>query len=134
MGSEQSTLNPASATEKQAQLLSEHMPPSYSYPPTTAGDEAESRALHGPITDASVESFRRLFCENPKNLLALNAITRADPASVIMSRNVSVSDKHVFNVKLVVEGKATNQKSSGRCWLFAGTNVLRLKVINKSVL
>ncbi|ORX62181.1 peptidase C1B, bleomycin hydrolase [Hesseltinella vesiculosa] len=40
-------------------------------------------------------------------------------------------DKHVFNCKLDIEGLATNQKQSGRCWIFAGTNVLRLNVINK---
>jgi bleomycin hydrolase len=28
-------------------------------------------------------------------------------------------------------GKITNQKSSGRCWLFAGLNVLRLNTIAK---
>ena len=33
---------------------------------------------------------------------------------------------HVFNHKVETEGKpVTNQKSSGRCWLFAGLNVAR---------
>ncbi|RUP35350.1 peptidase C1B, bleomycin hydrolase [Jimgerdemannia flammicorona] len=131
MGARHSTLRPTTPIEKQRDLLSQHSPPPYVYSPTTSSEEAQSRAQHGPLTDASVERFRREFRSDSKNLLALNAITRADPASVCMSRDTSVHDLHVFNIKLEVEGRATNQKASGRCWLFAGTNVLRLRVMNK---
>lgn len=38
----------------------------------------------------------------------------------------------VFNNKIEIEGApVTNQKSSGRCWLFAATNVLRVKIMKK---
>ena len=39
---------------------------------------------------------------------------------------------HTFNTKLSVEGNpVTNQKSSGRCWLFATTNTLRIPFAKK---
>ncbi|KAJ1968273.1 bleomycin hydrolase, partial [Dimargaris verticillata] len=38
---------------------------------------------------------------------------------------------HVFSEKLELEGKITNQKSSGRCWIFAGLNALRIPMLSK---
>jgi bleomycin hydrolase len=38
----------------------------------------------------------------------------------------------LYSDKIDVEGKpVTNQRSSGRCWLFASTNVMRVGVIKK---
>ncbi|ORY97362.1 peptidase C1B, bleomycin hydrolase [Syncephalastrum racemosum] len=55
----------------------------------------------------------------------------ADPTHVMVDRQAAIKNTHVFNVKVDVEGKATNQRSSGRCWLFAGTNVLRRAIIKQ---
>ena len=39
---------------------------------------------------------------------------------------------HVFNTELDFKtGPVTDQKSSGRCWLFATTNVLRYEIMKK---
>ena len=46
---------------------------------------------------------------------------------------IRIADLHTFSEKLEIEGKATDQKASGRCWLFAATNVLRLHIIKKCV-
>ena len=35
---------------------------------------------------------------------------------------------HEFSLSLK-QGKMTNQKQSGRCWLFAATNVMRFRII-----
>lgn len=41
-------------------------------------------------------------------------------------------DRPVFNVKIPLEGAPiTNQRSSGRCWLFAATNVFRVPLMKK---
>ncbi|CAO3638384.1 unnamed protein product [Cunninghamella echinulata] len=61
----------------------------------------------------------------------MNAIMANDPTEVLVNPASAKKDDHVFSVKLDVEGAITNQKQSGRCWLFAGTNVLRLAMINK---
>ncbi|KAJ5575267.1 cysteine protease [Penicillium hetheringtonii] len=40
------------------------------------------------------------------------------------------SDLHVFNTAVPIEGAPiTNQRSSGRCWLFAATNVFRVPLM-----
>ena len=56
--------------------------------------------------------------------------------NVIRSREAVINDgQHVFSVKLDGEGKpVTNQRSSGRCWLFASTNVMRVGVMKKYAL
>ncbi|GAA5795007.1 peptidase C1B, bleomycin hydrolase [Helicostylum pulchrum] len=79
----------------------------------------------------SLEKYSKKFSQDPKNALARNAVFGSDPTSVLLNPKEALKDQHVFNVKLNLEGSATNQRSSGRCWIFAGTNVMRLAVINK---
>ena len=38
---------------------------------------------------------------------------------------------HVFSDRIESENKASNQKSSGRCWIFAGLNVLRVQLMKR---
>jgi|SRR5579859_4673752 len=72
---------------------------------------------------------------DPKNQLALNAFTQGDPLKLIRKREVVVADGvHLFSEQIEVEGRpVTNQRSSGRCWLFASTNVMRVGVMKKYV-
>jgi bleomycin hydrolase len=64
--------------------------------------------------------------------LALSALSSADPKTVLTSRSTVISDQHVFNVKIPFEGAPiTNQRQSGRCWLFASTNVFRVALMKR---
>jgi bleomycin hydrolase len=64
--------------------------------------------------------------------LALSALSSANPKEVLMSRSTKITDKQVFNVRIPFEGAPiTNQRSSGRCWLFASTNVFRVALMQK---
>ena len=60
-----------------------------------------------------------------KNALASNSIA----ALAINSENLAMIDTH-FSHRVKTQG-ITDQKSSGRCWLFTGLNVLRAKMIDK---
>jgi bleomycin hydrolase len=67
-----------------------------------------------------------------QNRLALNALTSNDATSILRNPAVRVKDIHVFSDKIELEGfPVTNQASSGRCWLFAATNVFRIALMNK---
>ena len=57
------------------------------------------------------------FNGEPKNLLARNAVTRTELNEVLIDRDVSSRIDHVFSNKIPAEMKATNQRSSGRCWM-----------------
>ncbi|KAB0791799.1 hypothetical protein PPYR_03599 [Photinus pyralis] len=74
-----------------------------------------------------LEKYRTSFNSDPKNILAQNVCTKYDPFEVCLSRRRLQESQHVFTYKIETEGKPiTNQKSSGRCWLFAALNVMRV--------
>eukprot|EP00729_Bicosta_minor_P014250 gene14250-33346_t len=68
---------------------------------------------------------------DPKVQLATNALSRADAAEVLPKREVSIGYTHSYSKKVPTEHKATNQKASGRCWMFAALNLARADVIKK---
>lgn len=64
--------------------------------------------------------------------MALSALSSANPREVLASRTAKIADQQVFNVRIPFEGAPiTNQRSSGRCWLFASTNVFRIAIMKK---
>uniref|UniRef100_A0A1D1YLR2 bleomycin hydrolase n=1 Tax=Anthurium amnicola TaxID=1678845 RepID=A0A1D1YLR2_9ARAE len=83
------------------------------------------------LKEEYLDKFSDEFNSDPKNRLALNAISGEDMNKVLLSRETTINDIHVYSEQIELEGKATNQKSSGRCWLFAATNVMRLIVMKK---
>lgn len=60
------------------------------------------------------------------------AFTKNPTTSIISSASARIADTQTFNIKIPVEGSpVTNQRSSGRCWLFASTNVFRIALMKK---
>ena len=67
-----------------------------------------------------------------KNRLALSALSSNDPKSILTKRSAAIADAQKFNVQIDLEGAPiTNQRSSGRCWLFAATNVFRVAIMKR---
>lgn len=60
----------------------------------------------------------------------MNAVTNNDINDLAFDREFFAEHDHLFNFKVKTKG-VTNQKSSGRCWLFAGYNVMRPSVMEK---
>ncbi|XP_063832964.1 bleomycin hydrolase [Ostrinia nubilalis] len=85
-----------------------------------------------PLTLETTKKLNDDFYAQPKNQLAQNACTRTDPFEIAISRKRTDSASHVYNIRLESEGKpVTNQENSGRCWLFAALNVMRLPFVKK---
>lgn len=88
-----------------------------------------------PLTSLSpsfLSSARTAYESDPKNLLSTTVLSKYDYSQALVSREANVEDQPIFNVKISLEGKpVTNQKSSGRCWLFASTNVARIHLMKK---
>jgi len=79
------------------------------------------------LSIAAAERWQEELQKDPKNRLAISAFTVNNAANIIRSRSTTITNTQVFNVKVPLEGSpVTNQKSSGRCWLFAATNVFRV--------
>ena len=67
-----------------------------------------------------------------QNRLALSALSSNDTADILTQRSATIADTQIFNTKIRFEGSPiTNQRSSGRCWLFAATNVFRVAVMQR---
>ncbi|KAI5867823.1 peptidase C1B, bleomycin hydrolase [Durotheca rogersii] len=78
------------------------------------------------------QNWQSKLLADPKNRLALSALSAANPRDVLTSRSVKIADQQVFNIRIPFEGAPiTNQRSSGRCWLFASTNVFRVAIMKK---
>jgi bleomycin hydrolase len=72
-----------------------------------------------------IEYFQSLFDEEPANRVARNAVTQNGLKASALNRDVVNRSRHNFSHQIKTP-KATNQMKSGRCWLFAGLNRLRL--------
>ncbi len=74
--------------------------------------------------------FSRSFNKDPKNILALNAVTENGIAAVALSRKEVDRQNFTFS-HLIESPDATNQERSGRCWLFSGLSTLTLEAMKK---
>ncbi|KAK3084642.1 hypothetical protein FSP39_016734 [Pinctada imbricata] len=80
---------------------------------------------HG-IPFALLGKYEENFSQEDKNKLAQNVCIKQDLSDVLKRPDVMRKRPHVFNCKVPGEGKPmTNQKASGRCWIFACLNVMR---------
>ena len=79
--------------------------------------EVMARVSKGYTASPSDKALRNALSGTALNVLATNA------------ENAAMIDTH-FSDRVKTKG-ITDQKSSGRCWLFTGMNVLRAKMIDK---
>jgi bleomycin hydrolase len=84
--------------------------------------------MDGTITVADLERLHKDFSANPTYRLAQNAVTRVTVDDVAIDREIVSSIDHSLSTTLD-DWKVTNQERSGRCWLFAGLNLLRVGVM-----
>ncbi len=71
-----------------------------------------------------LERFAKQFESNAAYRLAQNAVTTTSLEDIALDRSV-VTRMATSMSTLLDDWEATNQKQSGRCWLFAGLNLLR---------
>ncbi|XP_031559735.1 bleomycin hydrolase-like [Actinia tenebrosa] len=90
--------------------------------------EGSESALAG-LSTQQISQIQTAFNCDPKNQLSLNLGTRNEPLDLCLSRQVVEKTNHVFNHKVNEVKPMTNQKSSGRCWIFALLNCVRQKFV-----
>jgi bleomycin hydrolase len=87
--------------------------------------------MNGTLTAADLEQLRKDFTANPGYRLAQNAVTRVTVDDVAINREIINVIDHSQSTTLD-DWKVTNQERSGRCWLFAGLNLLRVGVMRRT--
>ncbi|KAF2215641.1 hypothetical protein CERZMDRAFT_104858 [Cercospora zeae-maydis SCOH1-5] len=84
------------------------------------------------VDAAATRDYVLKVLKDPKNRLGLSALSANNPASILEKPSTLIRDTQYFNVKIPFEGSpVTNQRSSGRCWIFAATNVFRVAIQQK---
>src|SRR5215472_16128566 len=86
--------------------------------------------MDATLGTGDLELLRKDFAANPAYRLAQNAVTRVAIDDVALNRDIVNNTDHSLSV-LLDDWKVTNQKRSGRCWLFAGLNLLRVGAMKK---
>ena len=86
--------------------------------------------MPGEITKKQIDKMRKEFESDTSARVAQNAVTNNNLSSITLRRDLVQETDFTFSTKLD-EWKATNQKSSGRCWLFATLNLFRPGTMKK---
>ena len=82
----------------------------------------------GGITPAMLSQIKQSYQNTPADKAIRNAVGNNDIRKLALNQeNRQAMDTH-FSVRVPSKG-ITNQRSSGRCWLFTGLNVMRAKAI-----
>lgn len=89
-----------------------------------------AQELKGGISDSMMQQIKQSYANTPADRAIRNAIGSNDIRKLALNQdNLKGMDTH-FSIKVSSKG-ITDQKSSGRCWLFTGLNVMRAKAIAK---
>lgn len=96
----------------------------------TFGNDGAHPAMGRQLTSDQLQLFEEEFAARSANLLMQNAVTRTPVDDIALDRRVLTGIDHSVSHHLD-DWRATDQKQSGRCWMFAGLNLLRVGAARK---
>jgi bleomycin hydrolase len=79
----------------------------------------------GALDDATLAALAASFERRPGLRLAQNAVARTSVDDLLLDQRLVSTIDHTFSTQLD-DWSVTNQKQTGRCWMFAGLNLLRV--------
>lgn len=82
------------------------------------------------ITQKQLKKFKQDYQQNSHNEVIENAIAKVGIKDASLDNTLSRRHNFLFNVKSD-RGHMTNQKSSGRCWMFSALNTARVDTMKK---
>ena len=80
-----------------------------------------------PVTQEQLTAWSENYNVSEKLQLATLALSKTDINAVTYVSKASFAMRQKFSIDIPTLD-VTNQQSSGRCWLFAATNVLRERI------
>jgi bleomycin hydrolase len=99
-------------------------------PPITAAEAAAPAGAQGALTPELLGRLQQGFEGNRAYRLAQNAVTQVAADDVALNRAIVTGTDHTFS-HVLDDWAVTNQKQSGRCWMFAGLNLFRAGAIKR---
>ena len=82
------------------------------------------------ITNKQLNKFKENYNSSNKNFVAENAVINNGILKSAKTMKSTVENTHEYSVEINT-GEITNQKMSGRCWMFAALNIMRLEIMDK---
>ena len=92
---------------------------------TTMTGSSSGTGHDGAVSDKDIADFRTSFEADPSARIAQNAVTSTDINDVALNRSIVTETDFSFST-LLDDWEVTNQKQSGRCWMFAALNLMRV--------
>jgi bleomycin hydrolase len=83
------------------------------------------------LTHKLISNFSHKFNKNKTNKIIKNINTKTDLKNVLLKSDYVQDKKKTFTNIIDVQSKISDQKQSGRCWIFAFLNIIRYKMIKK---
>ncbi len=80
------------------------------------------------INQTFLQQAQEMFLAEPRNRIAMNATVSSGIRKAGENPLAARENRHSFSVSLE-QGEITNQKQSGRCWMFAALNTMRFQVM-----
>ena len=81
----------------------------------------------GALTPNLISKLQDGYEMDAGDRIRYNAVTNNAINNLALNRRIIAGEDGHFSHKIKTKG-VTNQKSSGRCWMFAGFNVMRPKL------
>lgn len=82
------------------------------------------------ITWEKIKEYQSEFEKDAKSQIAMNAVVNSGIEKIAVDFRSIRNNRNAFSLNLK-QGDITNQKMSGRCWMFAALNTMRFDVIKK---
>lgn len=86
--------------------------------------------MSNSISKGFIEECGAEFRADRANRVAMDAVMTNGLNKSCLNHDARRRTTHTFSISLE-QGSVTNQKASGRCWLFAAMNVMRARVMKK---
>jgi len=85
----------------------------------------QTSSTGGELSSKLLRDYQEQFDSNPANRLAQNAVTQVSIEDVALNHAVAIGITPTFS-NVLDDWTVTNQKRTGRCWMFAGLNLFRV--------
>ena len=83
------------------------------------------------ITHKNLKEFSKKFNKKRTNKVFKNVNTKGSFKNLIIKADHLQNKKYNFSNEINIKTDITDQKNSGRCWMFAFLNIIRLEMIKK---
>lgn len=92
----------------------------------------EEPSADGALTVQTLRELEQAVPMTPELRAKRNALTDHSIHSLVINPDVVNQNDKYFTHEISNPGSVANQKQSGRCWMFAGLNLMRPKVMGKN--